>query len=266
MLSRSLFQRRDLNVPGVGNDSEDALASARRLVGVSRHAVAFTGAGISTASGVSDFRSPGGIWSRYRPVTIQEFLASEEARRRYWLYKKETYAEFAGARPNAAHLALARLEAKGRLLAVITQNVDGLHQDAGSQRVLELHGTNRRVECLTCRRPYSAAEIQDRLVAGCAVPLCDSCAGPLKPATVSFGQSLPADVLASAFELARTADLLLVLGSSLAVHPAAAIPEAAARAGVPVLIVNREATPLDHLAVMALRGPVEEVLPAVLDD
>jgi NAD-dependent deacetylase len=241
-----------------------ALERARELMAECGSAAAFTGAGVSTASGVPDFRSPGGIWSRYRPVTIQEFLASEEARRRYWLYKKETYAEFAGARPNAAHLALARLEAEGRLLGVITQNIDGLHQDAGSQRVLELHGTNRRVECLACRRSYPAAEIQERLIAGCAVPLCDSCGGPLKPATVSFGQSLPADVLAGAFELARTADLLLVLGSSLAVYPAAAIPEAAARAGVPVLIVNREPTPLDRLAVVALRGPVEEVLPAVL--
>ena len=240
--------------------------SARRLVGGSRRAVAFTGAGVSTASGVSDFRSPGGIWSRYRPVTIQEFLASEDARRRYWRYKKETYAEFAGARPNAAHRALARLETQGRLLGVITQNIDGLHQDAGSQRVLELHGTNRRVECLACRRSYPAAEIQERLTAGCAVPLCDSCGGPLKPATVSFGQSLPADVLDAAFELARTADLLLVLGSSLVVHPAAAIPEAAARAGVPILIDNREPTPLDRLAVVALRGAVEEILPAVLDD
>ncbi len=242
------------------------LDSARRLVRASRRAAAFTGAGVSTASGVSDFRSPGGIWSRYRPVTIQEFLASEEARRRYWLYKKETYAEVAAARPNAAHLALARLEAAGRLLGVITQNIDGLHQEAGSRRVLELHGTNRRVECLSCRRAYPAAEIQQRLLAGAAIPTCDSCGGLLKPATVSFGQSLPADVLAGAFELARTADLLLVLGSSLLVYPAAAIPEAAAEAGVPVLIVNREQTPLDHLAAVVLHGPVEEVLPAVLED
>src|SRR5205809_7441699 len=174
----------------------ESLDGARRLLARSRRAVAFTGAGVSTASGVPHLRSPGGIWSRYRPVTIQEFRASAEARKHYWLYKKETYAAFAQARPNAAHRALARLEAEGRLLGVITQNIDGLHQDAGSRTVIELHGTNRRVECLDCDREYGAAEIQDRLLAGCEVPTCDACAGPLKSATISFGQALRPEVLA----------------------------------------------------------------------
>ncbi|PYP99060.1 MAG: sigma factor regulator FecR, partial [Acidobacteria bacterium] len=168
----------------------EPLAAARRLLSRSRRVVAFTGAGVSTASGVPDFRSPGGIWSRYRPVTIQEFRASADARRRYWLYKKETYADFAQARPNAAHAALARLEADGRMLGVITQNIDGLHQDAGSRKVVELHGTNRRVECLGCGRTGPAAEAQERLLAGEDVPTCAGCGGPLKAATISFGQAL----------------------------------------------------------------------------
>ena len=240
------------------------VVEAQRLLGSSRSTVAFTGAGVSTASGVPDFRSPGGIWSRYQPVTIQEFLASEEARRSYWRYKKETFRDFAAARPNPAHHALARLEGEGHLAAVITQNIDGLHQDAGSRTVLELHGTNRRVTCLACHRSYAASLIQDRLLAGCEVPSCDGCGGILKAATVSFGQPLPGDVLAEAWRLATACDVFLVLGSSLVVQPAAALPEAAAAAGAAVVIVNREATPLDQMATHVLRGEVEEILPALV--
>jgi NAD-dependent deacetylase len=243
----------------------EPLDGARRLLARSRRAVAFTGAGVSTASGVPDFRSPGGIWSRHRPVTIQEFRASAEARRRYWLYKKETYADFARARPNAAHATLARLETEGRLLGMITQNIDGLHQDAGSRRVVELHGTNRRVECLGCGRTGPAAEAQERLLAGEDVPACAACGGPLKAATISFGQALRSEVLEEAFALAREADLLLVLGSSLVVYPAAAIPETAAARGAPMIIINREPTPLDRLAAVALHGEVERLLPALVD-
>jgi NAD-dependent deacetylase len=239
--------------------------AARDLLAAKRRLVAFTGAGVSTASGIPDFRSPGGIWDRYRPVPIQEFLASEEARRRYWQYKRETYADFAGARPNTAHVCLARLEEEDRLLGVITQNIDGLHQDAGSRNVIELHGTNRRVNCLECGRRYPAAEVQERLNGGCQVPVCDRCGGPLKSATISFGQALDPRVLTAAFDLARSADLLLVLGSSLVVYPAAAIPEAAASARVPIVIVNREPTPLDALATVVVLGAVEEVLPRLLD-
>jgi len=243
----------------------DDLEQARRLLSRSGRAVAFTGAGVSTASGVPDFRSPGGIWSRYRPVTIQEFKASEEARRRYWLYKKETYADFAHAKPNATHAVLARREAEGRLLGVITQNIDGLHQDAGSRNVVELHGTNRRWECLGCGRTGPAAEAQERLLAGEDVPTCRDCAGPLKAATISFGQALKPEVLEEAFALARAADLMIVLGSSLVVYPAAAIPEAAAAAGAPMIIINREPTPLDGLATVALKGEVERLLPALVE-
>jgi NAD-dependent deacetylase len=239
------------------------LERARELVAGSECAAAFTGAGVSTASGIPDFRSPGGIWSRYKPVPFPEFVADAEARRQYWLYKKETYADFAAARPNEAHHALARMERAGWLRAVITQNIDGLHQEAGSECVLELHGTNRRVTCLRCEASFPAAEIQARLIEGCEMPECVRCGGILKAATVSFGQALPQDVLASAFQIAGAVDVLLVLGSSLVVHPAAAIPMAAAQAGVPLVIVNREPTPLDRLAAAVVRGPVEEVLPAL---
>ena len=240
-----------------------ALERARELVTGSSSAAAFTGAGVSTASGVPDFRSPGGIWSRYKPVPFQDFVLDPEARRRYWVYKKETYQDFADARPNPAHHALARMESAGRLRAVITQNIDGLHQEAGSERVFELHGTNRRVVCIRCAATWPAAEIQARLLAGCEMPECEHCGGILKSATVSFGQALPGAILEASFHIAATVDVLLVLGSSLVVHPAAAIPMAAAEAGVRLVIVNREPTPLDSLATVILRDPVEEVLPAL---
>lgn len=231
--------------------------AARALVRQARRIVAFTGAGLSTASGIPDFRSPGGIWSRYRPVPFDEFLASDEGRRRYWEYKRQTFAAFAGARPNAAHRALAGLERSGRLLAVVTQNVDGLHQDAGSRRVVELHGTNRLAGCLDCGRSIPAEEVMGLP----GIPTCEACGGWLKPATISFGQPLRPEVLDEAFQAAMACDLMLVLGTSLVVYPAAGIPEAAAHRGVPLVVVNREPTPLDARAAVALHGAVEELLP-----
>src|SRR5262245_15391568 len=174
------------------------MTQARALLRQARRIVAFTGAGVSTASGIPDFRSPGGVWSRYRPVPYDEFLASDEGRRRYWAYKRETHAAFAGARPNAAHRALVALERDGRLLAVVTQNIDGLHQDAGSARVVEVHGTNRRLECVQCGRTGPVEEA----MRAAGVPTCEACGGWVKPATVSFGQDLRQEVLAEAFQLA----------------------------------------------------------------
>ncbi|HET8646490.1 MAG TPA: NAD-dependent deacylase [Vicinamibacteria bacterium] len=233
---------------------------ARTLLREARRAVAFTGAGVSTASGIPDFRSPGGIWTRYRPVSFDEFLASDEGRRRYWRYKRETFAAFAGARPNAAHHALAGLEAEGRLLAVVTQNIDGLHQEAGSRQVVELHGTNREVACLGCGRSEPAGPVMSRA----DIPTCDACGGWLKPATISFGQNLRPEVLEEAFRLARACDLMLVLGSSLLVYPAAAVPEAALERGAALVVVNQEPTPLDEAAAAVLHGRVEELLPPLV--
>jgi NAD-dependent deacetylase len=241
------------------------LAPAAALIRAGQPAVCLTGAGMSTASGISDFRSPGGIWSRYKPVTIQEFLASDDARRRYWQYKQATFDEFAGARPNAGHEAIARLEEGGHLEAVITQNIDGLHQAAGSQRVLELHGTDREVLCLSCDRRFSRAAVQERLLGGEAVPRCGACDGFLKPATVSFGQSLPEDVLNEAVQLAHESRCLLALGSSLVVYPAAELPAVARRSGAALIVINREPTPVDALADVVIQGDVSEVLPALAD-
>lgn len=241
-----------------GSESTQAIESLSRTWSAAGCVVAFTGAGMSTESGIPDFRSPGGVWSRYQPVTIQEFLASHDARKRFWQIRRESYDEFVAARPNAGHLALARLEERGRLAAVITQNIDELHQLAGSRRVLELHGTARRVVCLSCDRRYTAEEIQRRLVTSEEAPVCDSCGGWLKSATVSFGQALPEDVLAESVKLARQCDLFVAIGSSLVVEPAASLPRIARSRGARLAIITRSDTPLDPMADWVIHRSIGE--------
>ena len=248
----------------MSSDSHHLTQQIARYLEESRRAVAFTGAGISTESGVPDFRSPGGVWSKYKPVMFQDFLASADARRQYWRMKKEGYWEMRRARPNAGHQALARLEAAGKLAAVITQNIDGLHQDAGSRRVVELHGTSRSVLCLQCEARYDPDAIQARLESGEEIPLCDRCGGALKSATVSFGQMLPQDVLSDAINLCRGANLVLAIGSSLVVEPAASLPLQAKRDGARLVILNGTETPLDGIADVVLREPIGESLARVV--
>ena len=248
----------------MSSDSHHLTQQIARYLEESRRAVAFTGAGISTESGVPDFRSPGGVWSKYKPVMFQDFLASADARRQYWRMKKEGYWEMRRARPNAGHQALARLEAAGKLAAVITQNIDGLHQDAGSRRVVELHGTSRSVLCLQCEARYDPDAIQARLESGEEIPLCDRCGGALKSATVSFGQMLPQDVLSDAINLCRGANLVLAIGSSLVVEPAASLPLQAKRDGARLVILNGTETPLDSIADVVLREPIGESLARVV--
>lgn len=226
--------------------------------------VAFSGAGISTESGIPDFRSPGGVWSRHTPVMYQDFLSDPEERRRYWQIRKESIPSFLTAEPNAGHLALAKLEAQGRLVAVITQNIDELHQRAGSRRVLEVHGTAMKVHCLSCDKRYSCEDIQARLEAGEEDICCDDCAGIVKSMTVSFGQELPVDVWMESEQLSRQCDLFLALGSSLVVHPAAGLPEKAKRYGAKLVIINRDPTPLDDLADLVINDSIGETLSLAL--
>lgn len=237
-----------------------------QLLEPARRVFAFTGAGISTASGIADFRGPNGVWTRQRPIYYQEFVASEDARVEYWRFKCEAHASFRDARPNRAHLALARLEALGRLEAVVTQNVDGLHQVAGStrERLIELHGTNSEAECIECgaREPI-ARSIEDFERSG-EPPRC-ACGGLMKPAVVMFGQALDGAALRRAAEASERADLILALGSSLVVTPAADIPLVGARRGTPYVIVNRGATPHDELATLCLDADVSDVVPAAVE-
>jgi NAD-dependent deacetylase len=250
-------------------DEDRLLQDAQALGGRIRSAkqiVVLTGAGISTESGIPDFRSPGGLWSRYQPITYQEFLTSKDARRRYWQYRKEIYPEFAAARPNAGHLVLVELERRGKLQALITQNIDGLHEAAGNSpsKIIELHSTERWVACLTCGERWTRVEAQERLEAGEDILLCGKCGGILKPATISFGQSLLETVIRQAFAESEHCEAFLVIGSSLVVHPAAQLPVAAKRRGAWLGILNRDPTPVDGLADWRSRLSAGHVLSAAI--
>jgi len=218
----------------------------------------FTGAGVSTESGVPDFRSPGGVWSRMKPITFQDFTASEAARREAWTRAFTGAAGWTGAAPNAGHHAVARLVAKGKVGAVITQNVDNLHQDSGvpEGRVIELHGNASYATCLACGLRHELAELKAPFLERGDIPACRACGGLVKTATISFGQPMPEAAMARARAATLACDLFLVLGSSLVVFPAAGFPLQAKRNGARLVIVNREATDQDALADLALHAEI----------
>jgi NAD-dependent deacetylase len=234
----------------------------------SRKALIFTGAGISTDSGIPDFRGPQGVWTRRKPVYYQDFMSSEAARIEHWDYKLEGWDGFRAAQPNAVHRAIVRLEQAGKVLLVVTQNIDGLHALAGTSpdRLVELHGTNLLVECQTCGWRGDPEAHFEFFRAKQRTPLCE-CGGFLKPATISFGQSLDPRVLEQAEKGAMAADLVVALGSTLSVYPAASFPLLAARRGVPYVIVNRGATEHDDDACVSLRieGEVRKIFPPAVE-
>jgi NAD-dependent deacetylase len=238
-----------------------------RLAGAGR-IVALTGAGISTDSGIPDFRGPNGVWTRdpeaAKLVTLDAYVADPAVRRRAWASRR-AHPAWAAA-PNAGHRALVDLELAGRLHAIVTQNIDGLHQRAGSDpdRVIEIHGTIFGVECLSCGDRTSMASALERVAAGEPDPDCRHCGGILKSATISFGQRLDPATLRRAVTAAEEADLLLAVGTSLSVQPAAGLVEVAARAGARVVIVNASPTPYDALADAVLREPIGTALPALV--
>lgn len=255
---------RNLNSEPEPSMAASPIAAVAAWLADCRHGVAFTGAGISTESGIPDFRSPGGIWTRFRTVYFQEFVASADARHEYWRQKAAGQLDFDHAKPNVGHQTLASWEQSGRIAAVITQNIDGLHAAAGSRRVLELHGTARSVSCLDCRARYDAAEMVRQFQQTERVPNCPACgSGLMKHATVSFGQQLPPDVLQEAFALSRQAELFLAIGSSLVVEPAASLPRAAKESGAKLVIINRDPTPLDAIADLVLHEPIGNTLAAI---
>ncbi|MEV8372370.1 Sir2 family NAD-dependent protein deacetylase [Kribbella sp. NPDC056861] len=227
-----------------------------------------TGAGISTASGIPDFRGPQGLWTRNPAAQamfdIDEYVTSAAVRAEAWKFRRVAAAW--DAEPNAGHRALVELERQGRLTGLITQNVDGLHQKAGSSPALvhELHGTVWYVDCLSCGRQIPMAEVTPRLEAGDPDPACESCGGILKSATISFGQSLDQQVLDAATEATRKAEVFLAIGTSLQVYPAAGLCDLALNAGIPLIIVNAEPTPYDEEATQLITTPIEQALPALV--
>jgi NAD-dependent deacetylase len=234
----------------------------------SRRIMIFTGAGISTSSGIPDFRGPQGVWTRRQPVYFNDFLASEAARIEHWDYKLEGWDGFRNARPNAVHHAIVALENAGKVLAVVTQNIDGLHALAGTRpdRLVELHGTNLLVECVSCKSRSDPESHFEFFRTNRKPPRCD-CGGFLKPATISFGQSLDPQVLERAQAAAMQADLVVALGSTLSVYPAASFPLMAAQRGAPYIIINRGATDHDHESSVSLRieGDVADIFPAAVE-
>jgi NAD-dependent deacetylase len=235
----------------------DPVRDLARLLSEARRVVAFTGAGISTESGIPDFRSPGGLWTRYQPIDFEAFLASDELRRESWRRKFATHATVASASPNRGHRAVAELIRRGVAAAVVTQNIDGLHQRSGvpEHRVVELHGNTTYARCLSCGRRHELEPIRARFERAGEAPAC-ACGGWIKTATISFGQPMPAEAMLRARRETLACDLFLVLGSSLVVHPAAEFPALARRNGATLVILNREPTPLDPLADLVLHGEI----------
>jgi NAD-dependent deacetylase len=236
------------------------------LVAGARRAVVFTGAGMSTESGIPDFRSPGGVWSKMRPIYFDEFLASEAMRREAWTRVYSGVAGWVGAKPNAGHYAIARLVARGKVAAVITQNVDNLHQDSGvpPARVIELHGNATYASCLACGLRHELEILKQSFLGRDEIPSCRDCGGLVKTATISFGQAMPQAAMARAEQATLAADLFLVLGSSLVVYPAAGFPLLAKDKGAKLAIVNREPTEQDAFADVVLHEEIGAVLAAVV--
>lgn len=241
------------------------LAEVRKWVADSSRIVGFTGAGISTESGIPDFRSPNGVWAKNRTVDYQSFLESEEERVEYWRQKVAAWPEMRAARPNAGHHAFVELHKRGKLVALVTQNIERLHQNSGlpAELVFELHGTTTEAVCLSCGDRITSDEACRRVEAGERAPRCRLCGGLLKPATISFGQAMPLDVLDLAKDAAESCDLMLAVGSSLVVEPAASIPLLAKHAGAKLVIVNRESTRLDRIADAVLNGEIGTILPEI---
>jgi NAD-dependent deacetylase len=237
----------------------DLITSAKRIV-------AFTGAGISTESGIPDFRSPGGIWTKYQPIYFDDFMSSEEMRREAWRRKFATDETLLKAEPNAGHRALAKLVEQGRMSAIITQNIDGLHQRSGvpDSKIIELHGNTTYATCLDCGHRHELGPIRKAFLGKGELPLCEKCEGIVKTATISFGQAMPEIQMARAQDETMGCDLFIVLGSSLVVYPAAGFPQIARRKGAKLVILNRDPTDQDETADLVIHGEIGPTLSRVV--
>jgi len=243
---------------------DSLIAKGAELIQEAEKILVFSGAGLSTESSIPDFRSPGGVWSKYDPSDFyfDKFISDEKARVKYWQMSTEFYQTMKDAVPNRAHMAIKALEDTGKLIAVVTQNIDRFHHKAGNSpdKIIEIHGTAFSVSCLSCGKYYDRDDIQERIGSGVKVPYCDDCSGILKPDTISFGQAMPQDKMAQAMAHARECDLCLVLGSSLVVYPAASVPVNAVESGAKLMIINRDETPLDSTAELVVHESVSQAL------
>jgi NAD-dependent deacetylase len=241
---------------------ESATTRLRELIEAARTVVPFTGAGISTECGIPDFRSPGGTWTKYRPIQFEDFLASQEMRDESWRRRLAMDEQFSTARPGRGHRALAGLHRAGKVLAIITQNIDNLHQASGipDSAVVELHGNTTYATCIDCARRYELAWVREKFTRGGRSPDCEDCGGYIKTATISFGQAMPEGPMRRAEELTLSCDLFLAIGSSLVVWPAAGFPLMAKRNGAKLVILNRDATEFDNMADLVIHEDIGTVL------
>lgn len=244
--------------------SDDAwrIGELKRLIAEAKRAVVFTGAGVSTESGIPDFRSPGGVWTRYKPIYFDEFLRDEEARRETWRRRFDDVYRFKGAEPNRGHRAIEKLVRTGKVSAVITQNTDGLHQASGvpDTKVIELHGNSTYAVCLECGLRHELEPIRTAFLSSGTLPECRDCGGLVKTATISFGQPMPIGPMQRAQTETLACDLFLAIGSSLQVYPAAGFPQVAAQNGAGLVILNREPTNLDPYADLVLNMEIGPIL------
>jgi NAD-dependent deacetylase len=242
----------------------EEIERARKLVVSSKKIVALTGAGISVDSGIPDFRSEGGLWQRYDPheyATIESFNRNPI---KFWTMGRELAETILQAEPNSAHRGLTKLESDKKLIGIITQNIDNLHQTAGSKRIVELHGNYLRAHCLQCGKEYVGEEVHQRVVNGEIPPKCDSCKGVLKSEAVLFGEPLPEKAMGEAIALCREADLMIVIGSSLTIYPAAYLPQLAKNSGAKIILVNLEGTNRNNVADIVIKGRATEVIPKLV--
>jgi NAD-dependent deacetylase len=253
-------------VRGNSADAAGAAAALGAMLRTCRRAVVFTGAGISTESGIPDFRSPGGIWTKMMPIYFDEYVRSAGARRESWKRRFEMESTWQTVKPNAGHAAVTDLVARGIVSHVITQNIDNLHQDSGvpAEKIIELHGNTRYAKCLDCGERVEIAQVRAYFESRGEPPDCRACGGIVKTATISFGQAMPENEMARANQVTRGCDLFLVLGSSLVVYPAAGFPLLAKRSGARLAILNREATEQDEFADLVVHDEIGPTMSSAL--
>jgi len=249
--------------------TDELIGRGVELIQGSNKILIFVGAGLSTESGIPDFRSPGGVWDKYDPSDFyfQRIISSESAREKYWQMSTEFWGTMKDALPSRGHVAILKLEAMGKVTGIVTQNIDNLHHKTGNapDKIIEIHGNAFTVSCLSCGKKYDRVLIQDRIESGVKIPYCDSCSGILKPDTVSFGQSMPENKTAKAYRLAGECDLCIVLGSSLVVYPAAYIPIHALDNGARLMIINRDETGLDSRADLVIHDSIGKTFGEMVD-
>lgn len=243
---------------------DNLISEARTKIAAAQRIIALTGAGISVDSGIPDFRSEGGLWERYDPLEYATYDSFLDDPSKFWTMGQELAELFLKAKPNKAHLALAKLEKEGKLKGIITQNIDNLHQAAGSMNVIELHGNYERAYCLECHQEYIGMEIQRRVANGEIPPKCEKCGGILKSGAVLFNEPLPMDAMEKAIHLCRNCDLMLVVGTSLTVYPAAYLPQLAKKSGAYVILISLEGMNRDNVADIVLRGKSTEIIPRIV--